>query len=52
MEVVKRENFKKKQDGQVIKPEDIKPVVDTSGWPLLLKNWSDCEFEYLEMARV
>jgi len=31
----------KQQDGEelIIKPEAVTPAVDTSGWPLLLKNW-------------
>ena len=31
----------KQQDGEelIIKPEAVTPSVDTSGWPLLLKNW-------------
>ena len=31
----------KQQDADelVIKPEAVTPTVDTSGWPLLLKNW-------------
>lgn len=24
---------------QIIKPEATTPSIDTSGWPLLLKNW-------------
>lgn len=26
-------------DEQIIKPEAVTPALDTSGWPLLLKNW-------------
>lgn len=26
-------------DEHVIKPENITPKIDTSEWPLLLKNW-------------
>jgi len=26
-----------------IKPENITPSVDTSAWPLLLKNWEKCK---------
>ena len=50
----------KKEDAEemVIKPEAIGPSVDTSGWPLLLKNWDQCAFptlfhdqRYLLMSR-
>jgi H/ACA ribonucleoprotein complex subunit 4 len=27
---------------QVIKPQASAPAIDTSDWPLLLKNYSDC----------
>ena len=26
-------------DDMVIKPEAVTPALNTSGWPLLLKNW-------------
>lgn len=29
-------------DAYVIKPEAVAPAIDTSDWPLLLKNYSDC----------
>jgi hypothetical protein len=29
-------------DAYVIKPEAAAPAIDTSDWPLLLKNYSDC----------
>lgn len=29
-------------DAYVIKPEASAPAVDTSDWPLLLKNYSEC----------
>ena len=29
-------------DAYTIKPEASAPAVDTSDWPLLLKNYSDC----------
>ena len=29
-------------DAYVIKPEAAAPAIDTSEWPLLLKNYSDC----------
>jgi hypothetical protein len=28
-------------DAYVIKPEAVAPAIDTSSWPLLLKNYSD-----------
>ena len=33
-------------DGEelIIKPEAVTPAVDTSGWPLLLRNWDQCEY--------
>jgi len=27
----------------LIKPENVAPTLDTSTWPLLLKNWDQCE---------
>lgn len=39
MALVKHENG----DEMVIKPEAVAPNVDTSGWPLLLRNWDQCE---------
>ena len=27
----------------IIKPQAVTPSVDTSGWPLLLRNWDQCE---------
>jgi H/ACA ribonucleoprotein complex subunit 4 len=39
-------------DAYTIKPEASAPAIDTSDWPLLLKNYSDCmqpardSFEY------
>ena len=27
------------EDDQIIKPEAVTPALDTSSWPLLLKNW-------------
>ncbi len=29
-------------DAYVIKPAAAAPAIDTSDWPLLLKNYSDC----------
>ena len=29
-------------DAYTIKPEASAPAIDTSDWPLLLKNYSDC----------
>lgn len=29
-------------DEMIIKPEAVTPSVDTSAWPLLLKNWDQC----------
>ena len=29
-------------DDQIIKPENIGPKLDTSEWPLLLRNWDQC----------
>jgi len=33
---------KQEEDEYTIKPEAVTPTVDTSGWPLLLKNWDQC----------
>ena len=30
---------KQDEDSMVIKPENVAPAIDTSDWPLLLKNW-------------
>jgi H/ACA ribonucleoprotein complex subunit 4 len=38
MALVKKENVAD-EDNQIIKPEQISPNVNTSDWPLLLKNW-------------
>lgn len=34
------------EDEMVIKPEKIVPKVDTTEWPLLLKNWDQREYKY------
>lgn len=34
---------KVEDDQQIIKPEAISPTVNTSDWPLLLKNWDQCK---------
>lgn len=31
------------EDNQIIKPEQISPSINTSDWPLLLKNWDQRE---------
>jgi H/ACA ribonucleoprotein complex subunit 4 len=31
-----------KEDDYTIKPEAVTPAVDTSSWPLLLKNYNNC----------
>jgi len=37
---------KKEQEvDYTIKPEALTPAVDTSSWPLLLKNYNNCMFE-------
>jgi len=36
MSTVKHESG---EDEMIIKPEAITPKIDTSAWPLLLKNW-------------
>jgi len=33
----------KASEDAVIKPEKVAPALDTSNWPLLLKNWDQCE---------
>lgn len=35
----------KQDDGEemVIKPENIEAKVDTTAWPLLLRNWDQCK---------
>jgi hypothetical protein len=30
-----------------IKPEAVTPAIDTSTWPLLLKNYNNCMCEYI-----
>lgn len=39
------------EDDQIIKPEAVTPAVDTSEWPLLLKNWNKCTFRLLLLLR-
>lgn len=34
--------LKPAEDEYSIKPENIKPTIDTSHWPLLLRNYSNC----------
>lgn len=34
---------KEADDEQIIKPEAITPNVSTADWPLLLRNWDQCE---------
>ena len=31
-------------EDMIIKPEAVTPAVDTSGWPLLLRNWDQREY--------
>lgn len=35
----------KQDDGEehIIKPEAVTPAIDTSAWPLLLRNWDQCK---------
>jgi len=33
---------KKQEEDYTIKPEAVTPAVDTSSWPLLLKNYNNC----------
>jgi H/ACA ribonucleoprotein complex subunit 4 len=40
MALVKKQEV---EDDQIIKPEAITPTLDTSNWPLLLKNWDQCK---------
>ena len=39
----------KQDDGEdmIIKPEAVTPAIDTSAWPLLLRNWDQCEYYLL-----
>jgi hypothetical protein len=37
-------------DAYVIKPEAAAPAIDTSDWPLLLKNYSDCMQQLLHSS--
>lgn len=36
----------KQDDGEdmIIKPEAVTPAIDTSAWPLLLRNWDQREY--------
>jgi hypothetical protein len=45
MSLVKRVE---EEDEQIIKPEAVAPNVDTSNWPLLLKNWDQCKWHPAE----
>lgn len=42
MSLVKKQKVEEEEE-QIIKPEHITPTVDTSDWPLLLKNWDQRE---------
>lgn len=41
----------KQDDGEelIIKPEAVTPAVDTSGWPLLLRNWDQRMYTALSL---
>lgn len=41
--LVKKQKVEDEEDQQIIKPEHITPNVDTSDWPLLLRNWDQRE---------
>jgi len=43
--VVKRGAEEEKEEKYQIKPDESKPKVDTSDWPLLLKNWDKRKFD-------
>lgn len=44
----------KQDDGEekIIKPDATTPAIDTSGWPLLLRNWDQCKFRTLFLKSV
>lgn len=42
MALVKKQKVEE-DDDQIIKPEHITPTIDTSEWPLLLRNWDQRE---------
>lgn len=39
------------EDDMVIKPENVGPKVDTTEWPLLLKNWDQCKWTISRLRR-
>jgi H/ACA ribonucleoprotein complex subunit 4 len=41
MEVVKKKGTEEEE--YLIKPQAATPAIDTSNWPLLLKNYDKCE---------
>lgn len=45
--VTKKTKVQKNEDGQdyAIKPQAVTPSIDTSSWPLLLKNYDKREFQ-------
>lgn len=50
MSLVKVKKGEEEEDNMIIKPEAVGSNVDTSNWPLLLKNWDQCKC-YLQFLR-
>lgn len=50
MSLVKVKKGEEEEDSMIIKPEAVGSNVDTSDWPLLLKNWDQCKC-YLQSLR-
>lgn len=50
MSLVKVKKGEEEEDSMIIKPEAVGSNVDTSHWPLLLKNWDQCKC-YLQSLR-
>lgn len=49
--LVKKQKVEDEEDQQIIKPEHITPNVDTSDWPLLLRNWDQREIHHHPLSR-
>jgi len=43
---------KDKDVDYTIKPEAVTPAVDTSSWPLLLKNYNNCMGATINLQRI
>jgi H/ACA ribonucleoprotein complex subunit 4 len=47
MALVKQKQADGEDEEMVIKPENVGPKIDTTEWPLLLKNWDQREYKHL-----